>query len=31
MTHANCFILVEEERGDVAAGDRVWVEPFDTF
>jgi molybdopterin molybdotransferase len=31
MTHANCFILVEEERGDVAAGDSVWVEPFGSF
>jgi molybdopterin molybdotransferase len=28
MTSANCFILIEEERGDVAVGDRVWVEPF---
>ncbi len=28
MTCANCFILVEEERGDVAAGETVWVEPF---
>ena len=31
MTCANCFILVEEERGDVAAGERVWVEPFTTL
>lgn len=31
MTHANCFILVEEGRGDVAAGESVWVEPFDTL
>jgi molybdopterin molybdotransferase len=30
MTHANCFIVVEEERGDVAAGETVWVEPFAT-
>ena len=28
MTHANCLILFEEERGDVAAGETVWVEPF---
>ena len=28
MTAANCFIVVEEERGDVAAGEPVWVEPF---
>jgi len=28
MTHANCLILFEEERGDVAAGETVWVEPL---
>jgi molybdopterin molybdotransferase len=28
MTLANCFIAVEEERGDVKAGETVWVEPF---
>jgi len=28
MTAANCFIVIEEERSDVAAGDAVWVEPF---
>jgi molybdopterin molybdotransferase len=28
MTAANCFIVIEEERGDVAAGEPVWVEPF---
>jgi molybdopterin molybdotransferase len=28
MTHANCLILFEEERGDVAPGETVWVEPF---
>jgi molybdopterin molybdotransferase len=28
MTAANCFIVIEEERGDVAAGESVWVEPF---
>jgi molybdopterin molybdotransferase len=28
MAHGNCFIVIEEERGDVRAGDRVWVEPF---
>ncbi|HEV8437626.1 MAG TPA: gephyrin-like molybdotransferase Glp [Methylomirabilota bacterium] len=31
MTQANCFIVVEEERGDVAAGETVWVEPFNTL
>ncbi|HET7876490.1 MAG TPA: gephyrin-like molybdotransferase Glp [Methylomirabilota bacterium] len=30
MTQANCFIVVEEERGDVEAGETVWVEPFTT-
>ncbi|HUG38334.1 MAG TPA: hypothetical protein VML54_15355 [Candidatus Limnocylindrales bacterium] len=28
MTQGNCFIVIEEEREDVAAGERVWVEPF---
>ena len=28
MTLANCFVVIEEERGDVAAGETVWVEPF---
>jgi molybdopterin molybdotransferase len=28
MTLANCFIAVEEERGDIKAGETVWVEPF---
>ena len=28
MTAANCFIVIEEERGDVEAGETVWVEPF---
>ncbi|HEV8225984.1 MAG TPA: gephyrin-like molybdotransferase Glp [Methylomirabilota bacterium] len=28
MTAANCFIVIEEERGDVEAGEIVWVEPF---
>ena len=28
MTAANCFIVIEEERGDVAAGESVWVELF---
>jgi molybdopterin molybdotransferase len=31
MTAANCFIIIEEERGDVAAGESVWVEPFQPF
>jgi molybdopterin molybdotransferase len=28
MTAANCFVVIEEERGDVAAGEPVWVELF---
>ena len=28
MTLANCFIVIEEERGDVASGETVLVEPF---
>ena len=28
MAQADCFIVIEEERGDVQAGERVWVEPF---
>ena len=28
MAQADCFIVIEEERGDVAAGERVWVEAF---
>jgi molybdopterin molybdotransferase len=28
MTLANCFVVIEEERSDVAAGETVWVEPF---
>ncbi len=28
MAQGNCFIVIEEERGDVRPGDRVWVEPF---
>ena len=28
MTAGNCLIVLEEERGDVAAGDTVLVEPF---
>jgi molybdopterin molybdotransferase len=31
MTLANCFVVIEEERGDVAAGDTVAVEPFAVF
>ena len=31
MTLANCFISVEEERGDVKAGETVWVEPFNAW
>jgi molybdopterin molybdotransferase len=28
MTLANCFVVIEEERGDVEAGETVSVEPF---
>ncbi len=28
MTAANCFIILEEEWGDIGAGESVWVEPF---
>ena len=28
---ANCFICLEQERGDVLVGEEVWVDPFDTF
>jgi len=28
MVTGNCLIVLEEERGDVAAGERVTVEPF---
>jgi molybdopterin molybdotransferase len=28
MTQANCLIILEEDAGDVALGDPVWVEPF---
>jgi len=28
MVLANCFIILEEDRGDVSAGETVWVEPF---
>jgi molybdopterin molybdotransferase len=28
MAQADCFIVIEEDRGDVAPGERVWVEPF---
>jgi molybdopterin molybdotransferase len=28
MTLANCFVVIEEARGDVAAGETVAVEPF---
>ena len=28
MVAGNCLIVLDEERGDVAAGDRVLVEPF---
>jgi molybdopterin molybdotransferase len=28
MTLANCFVVIEEGRGDVAMGETVSVEPF---
>lgn len=28
MSRANCFVVLERERADVAAGEQVWVEPF---
>jgi molybdopterin molybdotransferase len=28
MVAGNCLIVIEEDRGDVAAGESVWVEPF---
>jgi molybdopterin molybdotransferase len=28
MVAGNCLIVLEEERGDVRAGEPVWVEPF---
>jgi molybdopterin molybdotransferase len=28
MTQANCFIVLDEARGDVTAGETVYVEPF---
>jgi molybdopterin molybdotransferase len=30
MTEANCLVVLEEDAGDVAAGELVWVEPFAT-
>jgi molybdopterin molybdotransferase len=29
MSEANCFIVLESERGDVAAGETVAVQPFE--
>lgn len=31
MSHANCFILLPAEQGDVAAGEEVEVQPFRDF
>jgi molybdopterin molybdotransferase len=28
MVAGNCLVVIEEERGDVEAGETVWVEPF---
>ncbi|HVQ75490.1 MAG TPA: gephyrin-like molybdotransferase Glp [Candidatus Binatia bacterium] len=30
MTLANCFVVIEEDDGDVTPGDAVWVEAFGT-
>src|SRR5262245_9059829 len=30
MTEANCLVVFEDDAGDVAVGDLVWVEPFAT-
>lgn len=30
LSHANCYIVLERERGDVQAGETVTVEPFET-
>jgi molybdopterin molybdotransferase len=31
MVAGNCFVVLDEARGDVAAGERVTVEPFDAL
>ena len=31
MVAGNCFVVLEESRGDVAAGEHVTVEPFDVL
>ncbi|WP_026376159.1 molybdopterin molybdotransferase MoeA [Aestuariibacter salexigens] len=31
MSQANCFVVLEAQRGDVEAGEKVIVEPFDEF
>lgn len=31
MSHANCFILLDEDRDPVKAGDTVTVQPFDIY
>lgn len=31
MVAGNCFVVLEEARGDVAVGERVTVEPFDAL
>jgi molybdopterin molybdotransferase len=31
MVAGNCFVVLEEARGDVAAGERVTVEPFEAL
>ena len=28
MVAGNCLIVIEEDRGDIAIGENVWVEPF---
>lgn len=29
VSDANCFIVLEQQRGDVSQGEQVWIEPFD--
>ena len=29
MSRANCYIILEKERGSVASGEQVIIEPFD--
>lgn len=31
FNHANCFIVLEKDRGNIKQGERVTVEPFDSY